>query len=122
MGYKLLSHPIKLVAAYIFSPILMVKLVVRSSNNPVRRGIAIFGLILALIGSYIAGTLLGGFLGFILIATNVGVLTAIGFIFGTTMSFILSTAFSLIVFNFIAFVFLKISKQEVIDYLSELIE
>jgi len=116
---KLVGHPIKVVASFIAAPFLVVKIALKV-KNPVRRGIAVIGLLTALAGSYAAATFLGSLAGAAIVASKIGILVALGFLVGTTLSVYLSVIFSIIVFNAIAFVFLKMSTQEVIDYLYEI--
>jgi len=104
-------------ASYIAAPFLVVR-VAWKVENPLRRFIAILGLLCALITSYVAATLLGTLVGAVFVASNIGFLTALGFIFGTTISVYLSVIFSIIVFNAVSWLFLKMNTQEVIDYLN----
>lgn len=115
---EVMSYPIKAIAAFITSPILVIK-VALTVKDPLRRTVAIIGLLLALLLSYAAGTALGGFAGFLIIASTVGVLAAVGFAVGTFLSVVLSVTFSIFVFNLISYIFLKMSSQEVLDYLKE---
>jgi uncharacterized membrane protein YhiD involved in acid resistance len=63
---------------------------------------------------------LGTLVGAAFVASHIGILAGLGFFFGTTVSIYLSVIFSIIVFNAISFVFLKVSTQEVVDYLNEI--
>lgn len=116
---KVAGHPIKVFASFIAAPVLVVRIAWRV-ENPVRRAIAIAGLLLSLLLSYIAATFLGSLAGAAFVASHVGILAAIGFLVGTTLSVYLSVIFSIIVFNAVSFIFLKISAQEVVEYLSDI--
>jgi len=116
---KIASHPFKVVASFIAAPILVIK-IAWLVKNPIRRIIAVIGLLLSLFLSYLAGTFLGSVVGAMFIASNIGILAGIGFFIGTTLSIYLSVIFSIIVFNSVSFVFLKISSQEIVDYLHEI--
>jgi hypothetical protein len=115
---EVMSYPIKALAAFIIAPILVMK-VALTVKNPLRRTVAIVGLLLALLLSYVAGTALGGFAGFLIIASSIGWLAAVGFAVGTFLSVVLSVTFSIFVFNLVSYIFLKMSSQEVLDYLKE---
>ena len=115
----LIRHPIKVVASFIFAPFLIIKIAMKV-NNPIRRFLAILGLLVSFICSYIAGTAIGTFAGAVFVATHIGFLTAAGFILGTTISVIMSVLFSIVVFNSVSFLFLKMNNEEVINYLDEI--
>jgi len=115
---KIITHPIKIIAAFIFAPILIVKIAFTVENR-IRRWVAIIGLLFSLLCSYFAGTFLGSLVGAAFVTFHVGILTGIGFLFGTMLSIILSVIFSIIVLNSVSFLFLKIGSQEVINYLHE---
>jgi len=70
--------------------------------------------------AYIAGTFLGSLAGAFFVMTHIGFWVGIGFLIGTTLSVYLSVIFSIIVCNTVSFVFLKITAQEVVDYLNEI--
>ena len=118
---NLALYPAKTIAVFFYAPILMVRIVFKA-KNPLRRVVAVSGLIVALIAVYGAGTFLGSLMGAALIASHVGYLMAVGFLVGSTVSVWLSVTFSIFVFNSIAFVFFKMTSQEVIDYLKEVSE
>ena len=116
---KIAGYPIKVLATFIAAPILIIKIAWKV-KNPTRRAIAIVGLFFSLALSYIAATFLGSFAGAIFVATHIGILVGIGFLVGTTLSVYLSVIFSIIVLNTVSFIFLKISAQEIVDYLHEI--
>jgi hypothetical protein len=116
---KIAGHPLKVLAAFVTAPFLVFK-IVWTVKNPIRRTIAIVGLLLSLVLSYVAATLLGTLAGAAFVASHIGILAGIGFLVGTTLSVYLSVIFSIIVFNAVSYVFLKISTQEVVDYLHEI--
>lgn len=115
---KIASHPFKVLASFLVAPILVFKIAM-VVKNPVRRAIALVGLLLALALSYLAATLLGSLIGAAFVATHISVLAGIGFLVGSTFSVYLSVIFSIIVFNSVSYIFLKMSSQEVVDYLAE---
>ena len=116
---KIAAYPFKVLASFLIAPILVVK-VAWKVENPARRAIAIVGLLLSLVASYLAATSLGTLVGAVFVATHVGWLVGLGFLFGTTISVYLSVIFSIIVFNAVSWFFLKMNTQEVIDYLNEM--
>jgi hypothetical protein len=116
---KVIGHPVKVVASFVTAPILVIR-IAWTVKNPVRRTIAIVGLLLSLALSYVAATFLGTLAGAAFVASNIGILAGIGFFVGTTLSVYLSVIFSILVFNAVSFVFLKISAQEVVDHLNEI--
>jgi hypothetical protein len=113
------SHPIKVLASFIAAPILIIKiaLIVKS---PIRRAIAIVGLLVSLLLSYLAASIFGSLAGAIFIASHVGILAGIGFFLGATIWVYLSVIFSILVFNSVSFLFLKVSSQDVVDYLQKI--
>ncbi|WP_226668961.1 hypothetical protein [Microbulbifer aggregans] len=116
---KITSYPIKVLGAFFAAPFLIIK-VAKKVENPTRRKFALAGIILGLICSYIAGTALGSFFGLIFIASSFGFLAALGFLIGTFMSVVFTVGFAFLVFNFVCYVFLKLSSDEVAKYLEEL--
>jgi hypothetical protein len=116
---KVASHPIKMVAAFFTAPFLMVRVALKV-ENPIRRIIAVSGLIVALLLAYLAGTFLGSLAGAAFVASKVGILMAVGFLIGSTLSVMFSVTFCIFVFNLVSLIFLKMSSQEVVDYLHEL--
>ena len=119
MFKQVVSHPIKLVAAFITAPILILRLAM-TVQNPLRRAIAIIGLIVAITFAYLAGTFLGTAAGALFVWSNIGFLSAVGFFVGSFLSVFLSLAFSVFILNAVSFLFLKLSTQEVVDYLQGL--
>ena len=81
---------------------------------------ALIGLLISLALAYIAGTFLGSLAGAFFVMTHIGFWVGIGFLIDTTLSVYLSVIFSIIVCNTVSFVFLKITAQEVVDYLNEI--
>ncbi len=75
---------------------------------------------MAILLAYGAGTVIGSLSGAWLIATQVGVFMAAGFLIGSMLSVFLSLVFCIFVFNSVSFVFLKMSSQEVVDYLDSI--
>jgi hypothetical protein len=116
---RIAAYPFKVLASFLAAPFLVFKIAL-IVKNPIRRTIAIIGLLISIILSYVAATFLGSLVGALFIFTHVGVLAGIGFLLGTTISIYLSVIFSIIVLNSVSFIFLKISSQEVIDYLQEI--
>lgn len=116
---KIASHPIKVLASFLVAPILLIK-VAMFVKNPIRRVVACIGLLLSLFIAYAAAHFLGSFVGSIFVATHVGLIAGLGFLIGTTLSVYLSVIFSIAMFNAVSFVFLKISSDEVLDYLNEI--
>ena len=117
-------YPLKSLAAFIFSPVLSVILIYRLAKQKnrasfIRIGIGIAGMVLAIICSYLIGTVLGSFTAALFIMTNIGVLAGAGFIFGTAFSIYFTVIIQIIIFNFISTVFLKINSDDVIKYLNE---
>lgn len=116
---RIAGHPVKILASFLSAPFLVARIAWRT-KNPVRRFVALIGLLLSLFLAYGAATFLGSLTGALLIASQVGVLVGLGFLVGTTVSIYLSVIFSIFVLNAVAFVFLKLSSQEVLDYLNEI--
>jgi len=117
--HKVASHPIKMLAAFFTAPILITRLAL-TVRNPWRRTIAIVGLILSVSLAYLSGTFLGTVAGALFVMSGVGVLVGLGFLIGSFLSIFLSLAFSLLTLNTVSLLFLKMSTQEVVDYLDRL--
>lgn len=116
---KIAGHPVKVLATFLTAPILVVK-VAWQVKNPIRRLIAILGLLVSILLSYVAATFLGTLAGVLFVASNIGYIAAFGFWMGATLSVYLSVIFSILVLNATSFIFLKISSQEVVEYLNEI--
>lgn len=116
---EIAGYPIKVLASFIFAPFLITKIALTVKNR-IRRIIAVIGLVLSLIFSYLAATFLGTLAGAAFVASKIGFVVAIGFFVGTTLSVYLSVIFSILVFNAVSFVFLKLSSKEIIDYLNKI--
>lgn len=119
MFHKIASYPFKVLASFLAAPILLVMLAWR--NPGATRWFALIGLLLAVAAGYMALTILGTFAGALFVASEIGWLAGIAFLLGTTLSDLLRYLFSLAILNVVCFVALKISRQEIIDYLKELI-
>lgn len=113
---NILRYPIKVLATFFAAPFLLVR-VAWTIKNPVRRIIASLGLLLSALFCYVAGTFLGSLFGALFVATHVGTLAALGLFLGTTVSVYLSVVFMVIVFNSVSFIFLKMSTEDVVNYL-----
>jgi hypothetical protein len=116
---NVLSHPFKIIAAFFTAPILIIR-VALTVKNPVRRAIAVVGLLLAIMLSYLSGTLLGSLAGLMIVAGSVGILAAVGIFVGSALGMFFSVVFSVFIFNAVSYLFLRMSSQEVIDYLNEI--
>lgn len=116
---KIASHPFKVVASFITAPVLVFR-IASQVENKTRRNLAIAGLLLSLVASYACATLIGTFFGALFVMSNVGFLSGVGVLLGLSSSIYLSVIFSIISFNAVSFLFLKISTQEVADYLDEI--
>ena len=115
---KIIQYPIKVIAAFFTAPFLLYKIIKRV-ENPKRRFIAKVGLVVGIIGAYFAGTLLGTTVAALLIVTKVGLIMGFAFWVGTALSVFLTVLFQFLVFNFIAFIFLHMSSEEVLNYLDD---
>lgn len=116
---QIASHPIKLIMSFIAAPFLIARLAL-TIKNPIRRLISVVGLLLSVFCAYIAGTVLGTATGALFIMSNIGFFVGIGFFLGSFISLFLSVAFSILVLNSVSFIFLKMSSQEVVDYLEKI--
>lgn len=116
---KIISYPLKIIASFIFAPFLMLK-VILFIKTPIRRIIAGGGFLIAILTTYTVSTWLGKAACFWFIKNTVGWFTAFGFLIGTTFSIMVTVIISVAIFNFICFIFLKMSNEEVIDYLKEI--
>lgn len=116
LAKNIAAYPIKTLATFIFAPFLILR-VAAKVKNPIRRSIAIFGVIASVAASYLTATALGTFLGAIFIGSKIGWISTIGFIIGTTVSVYMSVLISVISFNAVSFFFLKASSQEIAEYL-----
>lgn len=115
------GHPFKLIAAFILAPFLAFR-IAANAKNPVRRAIAGVGLFIAMLSGWLAGTLLGTAAGALLIAAKIGLLWGLAFIVGTTLSMVLSVAFSILIVNAASYIFLQLSSEDVIEHLRSISE
>lgn len=113
------SYPIKILVSFVAAPFLIFK-IAKIEPNPVRRWIAIGGLMTSLVIAYFASTLLGTLTATWMIGTNISIAIGFGFLFGTMISVYFGVIFAIIIFNAVSFFFLKASSQEVLDYLNSL--
>ena len=113
------AYPIKLLATFIFGPVLIIR-VAWKAENPVRRLIAVVGLAVAIACAYLAVGFLGTMTAAALTLATFGWFAAIGVLLGTTISVYFSVALSILAFNAVCFFFLKMSQQEIINYLKEI--
>lgn len=115
---KLFSYPITIIASFVFSPILMLRVILFSKSRA-KKFIAIAGLLFAFLVSYTIVTGLGIYFWFGIFAKNFGILSGVGFLLGSSFSVVITVTICTIVFNFICFVFLKMNNDEVIQYLKD---
>lgn len=114
----LLSHPLKVVAAFLIAPFLCISIAL-STKSIFRKVFAVVGLLTALGLSYLTSIYLGKLVGAALVASNFGFALGLAFLFGTAISVTLSVLFSILVFNATSYLFLKMNTEEVIEYLRE---
>ena len=112
----IVRFPIKLVAAFFAAPFLAFR-VARYAKDPWRRRIAGFGLFLAMVVGWFAGTALGTAAAAFLIMAKVGLIWGLAFFVGTATSVVLSVAFSLLALNATAWLFLGMSSEDVVAHL-----
>ena len=115
----LISYPFKTIALFILAPFFLLKVILKVKNRW-RKFIAILGLIVSVIVSYVAGTFLGSTAGSIFVIYNIGLWYGLAFFVGTLTSSVITVAFMILLFNLISTVFLKISTSEVVEYLEEM--
>lgn len=113
------KQPIKLIAAFLTAPALLFK-IIRRAENPRRRAMAKLGLVVGVVGAYLAGTFLGTTAAALLITAKVGLIMGLAFWFGTGLSIFLTVLFQLLVFNVITYGFLHMSSEEVMQYLHDI--
>lgn len=118
---SILRYPIKMLAAFLMAPFLALR-VASLAKSPLRRLVAGIGLFIAVLAAWLAGTFLGTFAGALLVTSNLGFMWGIAFLFGATTSVTLSVAFSVLVLNATAWLFLQLSSEEVLDYLRSISE
>lgn len=116
---KILTYPVRLIATFIFAPFLLIKTVLHSDSSIGRKFIAIFGLILAGLATYFLTTFVTISLAAI-IKANLGWFSLIGYGFGVFFTAWVSILIQIGIFNFISTLILKVSQQEVLQYLNEL--
>ncbi len=116
---RIITYPIKLIATFVFAPFLLIKTILNSNNSFFRKLIAIFGLILAAIGSYYLSTL-GITVIALIVKEYLGFFSFLGYIAALMFTSWVGIFIQIGIFNFISTITLKISQQEVINYLDEL--
>ena len=118
----IVRYPIKTLAAYIASPILVAKVALSADVSLTRRVVAVVGLVLAALLAYLAGGFLGTVAGALLVYSTFGILTAIAFVVGAAVSVYITVTVMAVTFNTICFLVLKMNRQDVIDYLQDQIK
>lgn len=118
---SIVRYPLKTIAAFLVAPFLALR-VVWVAENTTRRAIAALGLFLSVLGAWAAGTFLGTIAGAALVLSKFGVLVALGFLLGTSLSVTLSVAFSILVVNATSWLFIHLSSEDVISYLKTISE
>ena len=116
---KVLTYPIRLIATFIFAPVLLIKTVLHSNSSIGRKFIAIFGLILAGLATYFLTTFVTISLATI-IKANLGWFSLFGYGFGVFFTAWVSILIQIGIFNFISTLILKINQKEVLQYINEL--
>lgn len=109
-------YPIKALATFFMAPILALR-VASLAKNPIRRVIAAVGLLLSVLFAWLAGTFLGSLVGAVFVLSHFGPLMAFGFLVGSTLSVVLSAAFSIFVLNATSWLFLHMSSEDVVEHL-----
>lgn len=118
---SIMRYPIKVIAAFLVAPFLVVR-IAWGAQNTSRRWVATVGLLVAVLLAYAAATLLGTLAGTAFMLSKFGLLMALGFLLGTSLSFVLSVAFSILVLNSTSWLFLHLSSEDVISYLKKISE
>lgn len=113
--------PFRAIAAFFTAPFLAFR-VAAVAKNPVRRAIAGVGLFIAMLAGWFAGTFLGTTTAALLIAAKVGLFWGFAFFIGTTISVVLSVAFSYLVLSATSYFFLQMSSEDVVEYLRSISE
>lgn len=125
---KLYQKPLSWILTLLFAPLIMSIVVVKILKqipagihiiSKIKLIILLFGLCLAGIICWLAGGYLGTISGFFIVKNLFGIISAIGFLFGTTLSVIFTIIFQVIVFNLMCFFFLKVSKDSIIKSVGE---
>lgn len=116
---SIFQQPVKMIAAFFTAPFLLYKIIQRS-DNPRRRTMAKIGLVVGIIGSYLAGTFLGTAAATLLIIAKIGFFTGLAFWIGTSLSVFFTVLFQLFTFNMITYAFLHMNPDEVMEYLHEI--
>ena len=81
----------------------------------IRLIVLLSGFLTGLCLAWFASTFLGSFCAFFIIRNIFGTITAFSFLFGTTISFLLTIVSQIIIVNSACFLFLKLSKPYVIE-------
>lgn len=115
------SSPFQVIAAFFAAPFLLLSVAWTGGQNHdfIRRAMAIVGLALSIIFVYAVNIYFLGFSMTLLIVDNIGLLAAIVFAFGFLFGSYVSVSMLILAFWFICFLFLKMTSQEVADYLRD---
>lgn len=125
---KLYQKPLTWIFAILFSPFILTFAIVKTLRDfskdlrfvvGVKIVAMLIGFCLASIAALIAGSYVGTIAGIFLIKDLFGWSAAISFVLGTTFSVTCTVIFQIIVFNLMCFMFLKITKNTVIESVYE---
>ncbi len=116
---RLINYPVKLIATFIFAPIILVKVISHSDSSVMRKLIAIIGLVLAGLAVYSLTFTITVGLGFV-IKSQLGIFTATAYTVSIFVTAWLSLLIQVAIFNTISTVMLKITQSEVLEYLNDL--
>lgn len=116
---KIAIYPLKLFATFILAPFILIKVIINSNANIMRKIIAILGLVLAAAATYYLTTAATILLGSV-IFNQLGFFSFAGYIVGLIFTSWLNILIQVGIFNFISTVMLKINQQAVLKYLNEL--
>lgn len=116
---KVINYPLNLIATFIFSPLILIKIILFKETSLIRKIFSIIALILAFVlANYLiwaATVLLAG-----AIFSNLGIFSTISFFFGFFTTTWVSIMINILIFNSITTLMLKINQNEVFKYLNEL--
>jgi len=116
---KLINYPIKLIATFIFAPIILIKVISHSDTSLIRKLMAMTGLVLAGLAVYSLSLTITIGLGFV-IKSQLGILSATAYTISVLLTTWLTILIQVAIFNTISTVMLKITQSEVIEYLNDL--
>lgn len=113
---SLILIPIRVLATYILSPVLLI-IIIFNSKSLVRKLLGVFGLLLALFASILLCYYFSSIGYLLLVVFTFGIIYGIGILLGSLFSIVVKVLIVFFVFNLLCYLTLILNKRELMQYL-----